>query len=717
MNKKSLNTVANLALLNLAFLMAVGALVATPLGAAAMPVAVAAAATSAVVAGLLVAVLARVPFEVTTPASSIAVIYAAMAAELAARPGATFSSTWALLSLAVGLAGVFLLLAAHFRFADAVRYLPAPVSAGFLTGIGLLVVWSQMPPLLGVTGSLVNRGLVGMLEATRPGALVVGLTAAAVIYACQRQQWRGPANVVALLAATAVHHGLDAIAGMSLGPTLGAVHAAQMQATTLAAVAAVDLRALPAAFATVLPYAAFLALQAIMNAAVSAPAAGAVAGCAVDTHRTLRSQGIANLVCGALGALPVCTHTVISMAAARHRSRWQDVAASCVLLFALIFVVGGALVYLPVAALAGTLVMSGIGLVDKWARRLARSAWASRGRDREVMLNLVLVTAVAASFVIGSVPLALLVGSVLAMVLLTLSMSAGSRLLVQDASTRASTHVWAPAQGEWLRGERQRITIVQPRGGLFFGTAEQLSRAMAAIPPTQSYCIVDMGKLTTLDATGCQLLAAGARKLAAQGTVTVLAGLDPASEHCRALTALGLEEPPQQRWLPDVDHALEWVERDMLARAGAPPEGGSFAASPLTRQLDDASVEELRALLQRRAAPAGRLFARGDTAKSMFLVDSGRVEIRIHHPQTGRATRLASFGPGSIFGEISLLSTGVRTAEAWCAEPSVLLELTREALDGLEQRSPQVHAQVLRNLGIHLANRLVIATSTVQAQQ
>jgi SulP family sulfate permease len=111
------------------------------------------------------------------------------------------------------------------------------------------------------------------------------------------------------------------------------------------------------------------------------------------------------------------------------------------------------------------------------------------------------------------------------------------------------------------------------------------------------------------------------------------------------------------------------------------------------------------------------LFASGETARSMFLVERGRVEISVHNAHASKTTRLASFGRGSIFGEISLLSTGVRSADAWCVETSQLLELTREALDTLEQQDPRLHAQILRNLGVHLANRLVIATAIIEAQQ
>lgn len=713
----ALGVPTSLALLNLGFFMAVGALVAHALGSHALATAVAAAATSAVLGSAIVACLSRAPFQFTSPSSSVAVLYAALAAELARQPGATFGSIWASLSIAVVLMGLLLLLSARLRLADAIRFLPAPVSAGFISGIGLLVVGSQVGPLLGISVRLQGLSLQDLWAAFKPGALMVACAAALVVWLYQRRAIPGPANVVAVLVGMVVHH-LAVVAGVDVGPTLGSIHPVSTQVDTAVALLGTPLNSVQGTLRIVLPYVAFLVLQALMNAAVVTSAAAAVTGQVVDVHRTVRAQGFANIVCGALGALPVCTNTTITLAAARQRSRWQDVASSGFIVFVIVFLVGGLLVYVPIAALAGTLVMSGLGLVDNWARRLARNALRSRGRNRLVMSNLGVVTAVVAAFLFGSVPLALFIGSVLAMVLLAFNLSRAMRTTVEDASRLTSMRVWPPEQAAWLAQHRGGITIVRPRGGLFFGTAEQLGRAMASVPPGQTHCIVDMEKITTLDASGCQLLSASALRLKGQGTRTLIAGFEADTPEGRTMVALGLDHPAADDWRPDMDHALEHAEADLLRHAGMDEEGADvLAGTPLMNGLNDADAARLRALLVSREVAPGRLFASGDAARSMFLVERGRVEIRVRNTHASKTTRLASFGRGSIFGEISLLSTGVRTADAWCVEPSQLLELTREALDTLEHADPRLHAQILRNLGVHLANRLVIATAIIEAQQ
>lgn len=707
----------SLALLNLGFAMAVGVLVAHPLGSHALPTAVAAAATSAVLGSAIVAFIARSPFEFTSPSSSVAVLYAALAAELARQPGATFGSIWTSLSLTVVLMGLLLLLSARLRLADAVRFLPAPVSAGFISGIGLLVAWSQVGPLLGIPGSLQGLSVPQLWAAVKPGAVLVGCVAAAVFFFYDKLKWPGPANVVAVLTGMTVHH-LASVAGLDVGPTLGAIYPVAAQIGTATAMLSTPLDAVQGTLRIVLPYVAFLVLQALMSAAVVSSAAAAIAGQVVDVHRNVRAQGFANIACGVLGAMPVATNATITLVAAQQRSRWQEVAASGLVVFVIVFLVGGLLAYVPIAALAGTLVMSGFKLVDRWARRLARTAVRSRGRNRLVMANLGVVTAVVASFLLGSVPLALFIGSVLATVMLAFTLSRSTRTTVENALRLASTRVWPPTQAAWLAGQRGSITIVRPRGGLFFGTAEQLGRAMASVPPTQTHCIVDMEKITTLDASGCQLLSASALRLQKQGTRTLIAGFEANTSEGRTMVALGLDHPADGDWLPDMDHALERAEADLLRQAGMDVEGTDvLPGTPLMSGLDDAEADRLRALLVPHDVAPGLLFDIGEAARSMFMLERGRVEIRLHSAQAHKTTRLASFGPGSLFGEISMLSTGVRTAEAWCVEPSRLLELSREALDALEREHPRLHAQVLRNLGVHLANRLVIATTIIKAQQ
>jgi CRP-like cAMP-binding protein len=81
--------------------------------------------------------------------------------------------------------------------------------------------------------------------------------------------------------------------------------------------------------------------------------------------------------------------------------------------------------------------------------------------------------------------------------------------------------------------------------------------------------------------------------------------------------------------------------------------------------------------MRRWEAPQGALVcAQGNSGGSCFVVVSGIVEVTTvlgGHPQ-----RLASLGPGSIFGQVSLIDGQPRSATCSMRQAGVLLEMEQE---------------------------------------
>jgi sulfate permease, SulP family len=260
-----------------------------------------------------------------------------------------------------------------------------------------------------------------------------------------------------------------------------------------------------------------------------------------------------------------------------------------------------------------------------------------------------------------------------------------------------------------------------------FGRAEAFSSARptsfhhVSNPPRPDvkFVLLDLSRVTTIDATACQIVAAAARKLAARGVTMVLAGVSAGNARGQEWLSLGLTQPaPATHWFKDVDHALEWVELALLRSRWPSPEtpAADLGDTPLTQGLSEADVAALRGYLKVTEVPAGSLFARGDPGTSMFVVKSGFVEIRISD-YTAQSTRLAAFGPGSMFGEMAMMSGEARTADAVCVEATRLYELTRESFMELASRSPALYTRVVENLNRHLAKRLQISTSWIEARR
>lgn len=108
------------------------------------------------------------------------------------------------------------------------------------------------------------------------------------------------------------------------------------------------------------------------------------------------------------------------------------------------------------------------------------------------------------------------------------------------------------------------------------------------------------------------------------------------------------------------------------------------------------SPEELRALTSigtsRAMLPGEELFARGDRARSMFLIDTGSVRLSFDE---GIADKV--LGPGQFFGELSVfIGHHQRFGRAVAESEGVLYEITDKAFDTLLDAEPLLAAQFMR---------------------
>lgn len=98
-------------------------------------------------------------------------------------------------------------------------------------------------------------------------------------------------------------------------------------------------------------------------------------------------------------------------------------------------------------------------------------------------------------------------------------------------------------------------------------------------------------------------------------------------------------------------------------------------------------------------APGDILLRQGEKGSDAFLVIEGRVVVK--REESGRVRVTRSLSAGEIFGEISALAGGVRTATAYAEAPSRILRLSAESLRLLMRTAPMnqiVHARMTERL-------------------
>jgi len=119
----------------------------------------------------------------------------------------------------------------------------------------------------------------------------------------------------------------------------------------------------------------------------------------------------------------------------------------------------------------------------------------------------------------------------------------------------------------------------------------------------------------------------------------------------------------------------------------------------LFEHLTDEDRAVLAGLVDARALPQGELlFRAGEPGESLFVVRSGEVELSIKDT-AGQKIVLHVARAGDIFGELALLDRGARTATAVALEDAALLELDREDLLVLFQRTPTAALRLLAAMG------------------
>jgi uncharacterized membrane protein len=130
-----------------------------------------------------------------------------------------------------------------------------------------------------------------------------------------------------------------------------------------------------------------------------------------------------------------------------------------------------------------------------------------------------------------------------------------------------------------------------------------------------------------------------------------------------------------------------------------PADAALLAEVPFFQLLDDREREILAAQLDEVSFPAGAMiFQYGDPGGSMYVIRSGCAEV-FFKDDTGERIVLESPGPGDVFGELSLLDGGSRTASVVAVEDIEALHVDRGDLDRFLSLQPQAALDLMTAMG------------------
>jgi SulP family sulfate permease len=440
----------------------------------------------------------------TTSAAALAAGSALQGVPAADRPGALF-----LLTL---LAGVGMVVAGALRLGRYVRFVPHSVMIGFLTGVAVNIICSQLPDLTGVPadgGTSVAKAidvLVHLGEVDRT-TLLVGASALALVVVLSR----GPLRQVSALLALVVPSVVVALADR-LDVALvsdGGAFPRGLPVPALPDVEHLSVSLLSGAIAVAV-------LVLVQGAGVSEAAPNPDASPA-DVNRDFVAQGSGNLASAMFQGMPVggsVGQTALNVAAGA-RTRWASIASG--LWMAVILVLLSGLVgKVALPTLAALLIFAAVGAIRP-AEVVAILRTSSTSRVALVATFVATLLLPVAEAVAVGVAISLLLQlnqDALDLRVVELRPDGAGQMVERDAPDRLPSHA---------------VTVLDVYGSLLYAGARTLqARLPEPSGAREPVVVLRMRGRTTLGATFFVVVSGYAGRLQAQGGRLYVSGVDPA---------------------------------------------------------------------------------------------------------------------------------------------------------------------------------------------
>ncbi|MDV8146118.1 SulP family inorganic anion transporter [Arthrobacter sp. B10-11] len=445
------------------------------------------------------------------PDSSLAPMIAAAVLPLAGRDPAHAVALAGVLAILIG---VFLIAGRIFRLGFVTGLLSKPIRVGYLNGIALAVMVSQLPRLLGisVTGDSLTARATETADAilrgtANPVALLFGVATLAIIVAGRYLPWKVPGVLLAVAASIAAAAALGLKDAM---PMVGALPAG-LPAPALGGLTFGDIAGL-------IGPAAGIALIAFADTSTLSKSLAGRRGVHTSGNQEMGALGIANVATGMLGGFPVCgssSRTPIALDAGARTPFSGIVAAALVVVF--MVAVPEVTAFLPTTTLAAVVIVAAASLVDvKTLLRLVRMS--------KMETALLLTTFLGVAFV------GVLQGIIIA---IALSLIAFVRRAWDPYRTELASLEDVPGYHDLSRHpEGQRVpglVIARFDAPLFFANGEVFAehiRGLVANAPGAVKCVIVAAEaITDLDTTALDDLVELDDELAGQGISLVFAEL------------------------------------------------------------------------------------------------------------------------------------------------------------------------------------------------
>ncbi len=466
----------------------------------------------AIAVGVFAAAFGGTRTQASGPTGPMTVVSAAIVAYAVEKTG-SLEAGLGIVLLAFLLGGVLQIVLGVLRVGKYVRYFPYPVISGFMSGVGLIIIFLQIWPFLGSASPKstvkVFTEIATPLSQINWAAVGLGVLTLATYYAFPRITKKVPAVLAALVVGTVA--GVVAASQGVVVPIVGdiptgfpAVRVAEMFKTA------------PEHAWFIVESGVTLALLGSVDSLLTSVIADNITKDRHDSNRELVGQGIGNIVAALFGGIPgagATKGTVVNINAG-GKTRLSGVVHG---LFQLVVLLGAGFIAskIPLSVLAGLLISVGIAIIDTKGFKHLRSVPRA---DAVVMLVVLVWT------VFGNLIHAVAVGIVLASVLFMKKMG---DMAEEESLISGLASPEAPWPDEDSVTDDPRVYVKHLSGPLFFGSSAGFLSLARTLPDEIDALVVRMDRVPYMDQSGLYALEEAVSTLRDRGVDVALVALQP----------------------------------------------------------------------------------------------------------------------------------------------------------------------------------------------
>ena len=487
---------------------------------------------TAIVAGIVAGVFGGSNVQVSGPTGAMVVVIG----PIVAREGV------AAVAIVAVMAGIIVVVAGVLRLGRTVTYIPWPVIEGFTLGIAVIIFLQQIPSAFGVEAGESDNAAVAAAqglstltpaEAAWPVAMV--LVVAAIMILAPRIHPQLPGSIIAIILVTVVAELADLpVARIGALPS----------SLPLPSMPDLSWEIVTVLIGPALTVAALAAIESLLSARVAVTLADTGP---YDPDRELVGQGLASVASGFFGGMPAVGAIARTAVNVRSGGRTRLAAiVHSVVLIGVVYLATGPVSAIPLAALAGVLMLTAIRMVSV---ATVRSIVGSTRSDTIVFIVTAIIT-VSVDLIVA-VEIGIVVAAFFA--LRTLARSSGGHR--------------EELPGQVVAGDEQ-IALFRLDGALFFGAAERMLDRISLITNVH-VVIIRMSQLQVLDATGARVVTEIVQNLERRGTTVLIKGVQ--ERHLDLLTHVGVLKSlrHQNHLFDDLDSAVEHARSHVLRAVAA----------------------------------------------------------------------------------------------------------------------------------------------------